>query len=192
MPLNFVIEPQSATTTFASGVHDEPLVGSRQVWVPFGAYRVTIHAEGFTDRVLDIAADTRNRADHAIKLELARAGDPLPPPPPPQNARPAERSFVAPIVASAATGVAGGLALGFYLAARGSATEASGAETSRAFAEASDDAKSRQRGSWVIGGVTGAAAVTAGVLWYLALRGPAPVEVRASREGAGVSVVGRW
>lgn len=200
-PLNFIIEPQSATTTFASGVHDEPLVGSRQIWVPFGAYRVTIHAEGFTDRVLDITAENRDRADHGIKLEPStslprpteprdntRVGDPLPPPPPPA----AERSFVAPIIASAATGVAGGLALGFYLAARGSASEAGRAATNEMYTDAADDAEGRQRISWMIGGVAAVGAVTAGVLWYLALRKPAPVEISASRGGAGLSLVGRW
>lgn len=199
-PLNFIIQPPSATTTFTSGVHDEPLVGSRQIWVPFGSYVVTIHAEGYIDRVLDITADNRERVDHSVKLEPTAPVAKQPPPPTdgvrlpevPPSSRPAERSFVAPIIASAATGVAGGLALGFYIAARGSATEAAGAETNDRYTAEADAAESRQHLSWIIGGVAGVAAITAGVLWYRALQRPSPVEVSASRSGASLSLVGRW
>jgi len=199
-PLNFIIQPQSATTTFASGDHDEPLVGSRQVWVPFGSYRVTIHAEGYVDRVLEITATNRDRDEHSVKLEPITAAKPTPDPdrprpvpdmPPPPPAR--ERSLVAPIIASAATGVLGGIAVGFYFAARSSAADANDEQVARAdYAVHADDARSRQRISWGFGAVAGAAAITATILWVRAMRKPAPVEVSATRTSAGILLIGRW
>lgn len=199
-PLSFVVQPQSSTTTFAAGVHDEPLVGPRQVWVPFGSYRVTIHAEGYADRILDIPATSRERAEYNIKLEPAAAvvAPPpdrqitaLPPPPPPA----AGPSYFAPIVASAATGVLGGLALGVYVTARGQAETAADANAvgdARAYDAAADTARKRQYISWGIGAAAGAAAIVSGILWYRAATSSARVEVTATASSGGVTVVGSW
>lgn len=203
-PINFIIQPQSATTAFASGVHDESLVGSRQVWVPFGSYKVTIHAEGYTDRILEIVADNRERAELSVKLDPVILTAPPPPPEPepgtalqalpPTIERVPERSYLAPIIASASTGALGGLALGVYLTARSQAAETTrDGVTLGAHTEAADTARTRQRISLIVGIVAGAAAIGAGVLWYRALTSPrARVEVGASGSGASLSLVGRW
>jgi hypothetical protein len=204
-PLNFIIQPQSATTTFDSGVHDESLVGSRQIWVPFGSYKVTIHAEGYVDRVLEIEATNRDRGEHSVKLEPATGERTTPPPAPVPETTPLpevptqpapKRSLVAPIVASAATGAFGGLALGFYLSARSNAESASAATRNReplsVYTSYANRADTRERIAWIVGGVAGVTAIAAGILWYRALQSPAPVEVTASPNGAGISFVGRW
>lgn len=198
-PLNFIIQPPSATTTFASGAHDEPLVGSRQVWVPFGTYHLTIHAEGFTDRVLDINADNRERGEYSVKLEASAATPVTPEPTPPTPLpvvpapRPERRSLVAPITASALSGVAAGVALGFYFAARSSAAEANKTDVTLAEYEShSDAASSRKYIAWGVGAGAGVAAIVAGVLWWRAYRSPSRVEVSASAASASVSLVGRW
>lgn len=203
--LDFIIQPQSATTTFANGIHDEALVGSRQVWVPFGAYRVTIHAEGYTDRTLEITADNRARGEYTVKLEPGAAVTPLPkdtppavplpeaPPPEPPPPEPRKHNIVAPLIASAATGAFGGLALGFYLAARSSASDANAKGIPSAeYADAVATTDTRQHISWVLGGVAGVAAITATVLWVRAIRSPSPVDVSLSHNSAGLSFSGRW
>jgi tetratricopeptide (TPR) repeat protein len=196
-PLNFIIQPASATVTFASGPHDEALVGSRQVWVPFGTYRVTIHAEGFTDQVLEIDASTRTRGDFSVKLEPAVAQRPIDTtkrePLPPGPERPPEGpSFVAPIIASAAAGAFGGLALGFYLSARSNATKANETFDMNVYDERSDAARSRQTIAIVVGGVAGVTAIVAGVLWYRAATSKTRVEVSATASSASFSLVGRF
>jgi hypothetical protein len=38
-PINVVVQPPTATTTIEGGIpYDEPFVGSRRVWFPFGRY----------------------------------------------------------------------------------------------------------------------------------------------------------
>lgn len=196
-PLNFIIQPASATVTFASGPHDEALVGSRQVWVPFGKYQVTIHSEGFTDQVLEIDANTRTRGDFSVKLEPAVAQPPIdtskPEPLPPGPERPPEgRSYVAPIIASAAAGAFGGLALGFYISARSNARKANDTLDLSIYNESSDTAKSRQTIALVAVGVASVSAVVAGFLWYRAATSKTRVEVSATSSSASLSLVGRF
>lgn len=207
-PLNFIIQPHTATTTFASGIHDESLVGSRQVYVPYGRYQVTIHAEGYRDRVLEIVADNPQPAELSVKLEPAPAEPATPTPTPtptpaeqplpdvPPAAPQQQRSLVAPIVASAATGAFGGLALGFYLSARSAAGDATDAARDGAsldlYTTYADRADSRERSAWIAAGATGVVAIAAGILWYRAMKTPSRVEVTATHEAAAVSIIGRW
>lgn len=209
-PLNFIIQPSSATTTFASGIHDESLVGSRQVFVPYGRYQVTIHAEGYRDRVIEIVADNSQPAELSVKLEPALveptppAPSPAPAPPPPEKPLPeapppapaAQRSLVAPIVASAATGAFGGLALGYYISARGAAEDATAAGRDGLSLDLyntyADRADTRERIAWIAAGAAGVTAVVAGIFWYRAMKTPSRVEVTATHESAAVSILGRW
>lgn len=194
-PLNFIVQPASATVTFASGPHDEALVGSRQVWVPFGTYRVTIHSEGFTDQVLEIDANTRTRGDFSVKLEPAAAKvdtkEPEPLPPGPERS-PEGRNYVAPIIASAAAGAFGGLALGFYLSARSNARKANETLDRTVYEESSDTATSRQTIAIIAVGAASVTAVVAGYLWYRAATSKTRVEVSATASSASLSLVGRF
>ncbi|HEX5061818.1 MAG TPA: hypothetical protein VFV99_20765, partial [Kofleriaceae bacterium] len=46
-PVDLLVQPPAATTNVEGGVpFDEPLLGSRRVWFPFGKYKLTVHAEG--------------------------------------------------------------------------------------------------------------------------------------------------
>lgn len=208
-PIDLAIQPDTAASTLDGGVHDEAIVGSRRVWVPFGSYTLVVHAEGFVDEKQPIVADSTNPRSISVKLlaassttvrpgtgelsdggsgqtgsEPSRAAPPAPAPP--------RRSFVAPIVASAASGAFGGLALGFYLSARGTGADAEKASDGDSYNALSDDARSQQRVSWVIGGVAGVTAVVAGVLWYRATRSPARLDVSATGSGASASLTLRW
>jgi hypothetical protein len=190
------VEPPTATTTFARGPHDEPFVGSHKIWVPYGTYRVTVHAAGFVDRTLEITADNHQLEELRVPLEPAspshepaRPVEPTPVGPPHESSRP---SLLAPIVASAATGVLGGIALGFYLSARSAATSAGAdANSAAVYEEYADKARDRQHIAWGIGAAAGVGAVVAGVLWYRSLHST-HVEAHASANHAGLSLVGRW
>lgn len=217
-PVDLFVQPSTATTTVEGGiVFDEPIVGSRRVWFPFGNYRLVVHATGHVDRVLDIAATDRKPITASVALERApaetgRATDtgpvtettpdsgtfkagadttiterPLPPPPPPER----RRSMVAPIVATAAAAGAGGAALGFFLAARGSADDAGKATDMVRYNELRDQAIDHQHISWGFAAAAGAAAIVSGVLWYRYASVPR-VEVQASGSGAALSLSGRW
>lgn len=218
-PIDLAIQPDTAATTLDGGVHDEAIVGSRRVWVPFGSYTLVVHAQGFVDEKQPIVADSAKPRSISVRLVAAssttvsprggegsatradggsgQAGSELPgassvrPAAPPAPAPP-RRSLVAPIVASAASGAFGGLALGFYLSARGTGADAERASSPDSYDALSDDARSQQRVSWVIGGVAGVAAIVAGVLWYRAMSTPAQVDVSATGSGASASLTLRW
>lgn len=71
-PVDLLVQPPAATTTVDGGVpFDEPLLGSRRVWFPFGHYKLTIHAEGRVDRVLEIEAVDHTALPARITLERA-------------------------------------------------------------------------------------------------------------------------
>ncbi len=211
-PVDLFVQPSTATTAVEGGVvFDEPVVGSRRVWFPFGSYRLVVHAAGHVDRVLDIAATDRKPITASVALERApvetgptepapatgsatvEAGTgapiterPLPPPP-----LAAKRSMVAPIVVTAAAAGAGGAALGFFLAARGSADDAGKATDMVRYNELRDEAIDRQHISWGFAAAAGAAAIVSGVLWYRYASAPR-VEVQATGSGAALSFSGRW
>lgn len=218
-PVDLFVQPSTATTAVEGGVvFDEPVVGSRRVWFPFGSYRLVVHAAGHVDRVLDIAATDRKPITASVALERApvetasstetgsttdssagsatvEAGtgttitEPqLPPPPMPPLTK---RSMVAPIVATAAAAGAGGAALGFFLAARGSADDAGKATDMVRYNELRDEAIDRQHISWGFAAAAGAAAIVSGVLWYRYASAPR-VEVQATGSGAALSFSGRW
>lgn len=195
-PLSFLVHPASATTAF-DRLHDEPLVGSSRVWVPFGTYKATVHADGYVAQVLEIRASDASPAEYSVRLEHAPPAEK----PPSATAvelsaaapRPAERSLVAPIVVSAGTGVLGGIALGIYFSALSSAEQAGDrANTSEEYDALADDARSRQRLSWSLGAAAGVAGVIGGFLWYRALRTPTRVDVSASGSAASVALTHRW
>ena len=71
-PVDLLVQPAAATTTIDGGVpFDEPLLGSRRVWFPFGHYKLTFHAEGRVDRSLEI--DARDHTALPARVTLERA-----------------------------------------------------------------------------------------------------------------------
>lgn len=220
-PVDLFVQPSAATTTVEGGaVFDEPIVGSRRVWFPFGSYRLVVHAAGHVDRVLDIEAEDRKPITASVALERtpavtgpatetgpgaetgsatepttaeAGAGTTIgerPVPPPPMPPV-AKRSMVAPIVTTAVAAGAGGAALGFFLAARSSAEDAGAQSDMTRYNELRDQANDRQHISWGFAAAAGAAAIVSGVLWYRYASTPR-VEVRATGSGAALSLSGRW
>ncbi|HEY5945967.1 MAG TPA: hypothetical protein VIV40_10780 [Kofleriaceae bacterium] len=221
-PVDLLVQPPNATTTVDGGtVFDEPILGSRRVWFPFGKYRLTVHAEGHVDRVVEIDAKDRTQVPVRVALEDApvqtdvgagsgsgSAGSAqgsaqgsadtgagsgsavvvVPPPPPPPVAH---RSVLAPVIATGASIALGGVALGFFLAARSSANQAGDATDQTRYDELKQQAFDRQHMSWLFGGIAGAGAIVSGVLWYRYASAP-HVEVQASGSGGGVAISGRW
>jgi hypothetical protein len=207
-PVDLLVQPPTATTTVEGGVpFDEPLLGSRRVWFPFGNYKLTVHAEGHVDRVITIDAKDHSAIPARVSLELAPkpvdvgsaqepdAGsgsavviEPPPPPPPPVTAK---RSIVAPLVVSGVTVGLGVAALGYYLAAVDRANAAGKASDRQKYDALVDDARDRQHMSWLFSGAATAGAVVSGILWYRYASAPR-VEVQASGSSAALTLGGRW
>jgi hypothetical protein len=212
-PVDLLVQPATSTTTVEGGVpFDEPILGSRRVWFPLGKYRLTVHAEGHLDKVVEIDAKDRSAVPARVALEVAPPVDvgsgsaqgsaaagsdagsgsavviDQPPPPPITTTK---RSIVAPLVATGASLALGGVALGFYLAALDSANAAGETGDPMRYAELADEARSRQHMSWIFGGAAGAGAILSGILWYRYASAPR-VEVQASGSSAQVSLTGRW
>ncbi len=213
-PVDLLVQPPSATTTVEGGVvFDEPILGSRRVWFPFGTYKLTIHAEGHVDRVLEIEAKDRTAIPARVALQPAPAvdtgsaqapdtdagigsgsgsGSAIVEPPPPAPITPApKRSVIAPVVATGASVVLGAAALGFYVTALDNADKAGKASDRTQYDKLVDDARSNQKLSWVFAGAAGAGAVISGILWYRYASAPR-VEVQASGSGGAITLGGRF
>ena len=188
-PIDISVEPATSTATIeTAGKIEEPLVGSRRAWIAFGAYKITLHAEGHVDKVIEGTATTRDPIVVRERLVVKPAEPALPlgpvvPPPPAPSKVPA-------IAATATAVVAGSLALGLFLQARSRAEDAGAATDETIYNDAANSARGWQKGSWIAGGIGGVAAVAAGYLWYRATRSPSNVEVSASGNGAAISI--RW
>ncbi len=71
-PVDLLVQPPSATTSVEGGVpFDEPILGSRRVWFPYGTYHLVVHAEGHVDRTLEIEA--KDHAAVSMRVALERA-----------------------------------------------------------------------------------------------------------------------
>jgi hypothetical protein len=207
------VQPPTATISVEGGaVFDEPLVGSRRVWFPYGRYNLTVSAEGYTSRVVAIDAKDRTRIGSTVALQRAPVVE-QPPPPPDQGSATGSadvgsgsadvivesppppvierRSIVPPLVVSGATIGIAGFALGFYMAALKSADDAGEASEQAVYNDARDKAIDRQHMSWAFGGVAAAGAIVSGILWYR-YSSPPRVEVQATGTGAAVTLGGRW
>jgi hypothetical protein len=209
-PVDLLVQPPSATTTVEGAVvFDEPILGSRRVWFPFGTYKLTIHAEGHVDRVLEIEAKDRTAIPARVALQPAPAVDtdsaqaPEPdagsgsgsaiveaPPPAPITPAP-KRSVIAPVVATGASVVLGAAALGFYVTALDNADRAGKTSDRTEYNKLVDDARDNQKLSWVFAGAAGAGAVISGILWYRYASAPR-VEVQASGSGGAITLGGRF
>jgi hypothetical protein len=213
-PVDLLVQPPTATTAVEGGaVFDEPIVGSRRVWFPFGSYRLTVHADGYTDRVIEVGAKDRKPVRASVALQRAAVVETPPPPPAETGPKPppadvgsgsavveqppplaptlAKRSIVPPVAATVVTVGLGGFALGFFLAARTKAEEAGNATTMALHEELANDARSYQYISWGVAAGAGVGAIVSGLLW-VRYANPPRVEVQASGGGAAVTLTGRW
>jgi hypothetical protein len=212
-PVDVLVQP--ATASFAVGTfYDEPFVGSRRVWFPYGVYILTFHAEGHVDKIVEIKADAHTPVAARVTLDRAPV-EPRPPvesgtgsgsgsgsatvtprpqdPPRPIIINPIPKSRVPPIVATTATFFAAVAAVVLYTTAKNKANTAADAQTEPEWRDIADSVQLRERLAWGVGGLAVIGAVASGYLWYRATRGPdSHVEVTATGDGATVSLTGRW
>lgn len=201
-PIDLVVSPPSASVAIEG--FDDPIVGARRVYVPFGTYRVVVHAEGHVDHVATLAASRREATKLAVALQRAPQAEPRPqePPPPPRPepippqrpapAVPERASRVPAYVATATTLVLGGAGVALYLKARDEVDAAEAAIERPDFEDHRDAAKRYQRLSWAAGGLAGVAAIASGYLWYRATRSSTRVEATPTAGGATLSIAGRF
>ena len=190
--VQLVVEPATAVTTIQGSPFDEPFVGSRTAWLPFGTYTVSIHAEGYVDHEEVVHATDRTPVTVTARLDRPKLVVPPPPPPPAISSPP--RDYKLPIVVSGATAAVAVFATASWIVASSHASTANDLAT-RFYrppydAEASD-ADTWKHVTWVTGGIALAGAAVSGYLWYRATRGP-QVELTASPSGAGMSLGGAW
>lgn len=181
-PINLLVQPATATISIDGNVYDEPVPASKKVWLPYGTYRLRIHAEGYIDLVVPFDLKNRNmfalsivlkKAETTTTVEPPKPVKPVPPPPPHEQPEPIvtaqPHSKLMPVIATSATvGFAGGAVVAWVLA-RGKANDAgkaSDANNLEAYNAAADGARKRQYIAWGLGGVAVVGAVVSGYLWY--------------------------
>jgi hypothetical protein len=180
-PVDIAVVPASAATMLTSDTgqrpYDEPIVGSRRVWVPFGVYRVTVTGGGYIDHHQQMMV--HDRAPLALRVKLER---PRTPP-----------SKIPPVATGVAALVIGGLAAGMYLTASNDADTARQIPDVMTYSTLHDSYKKWQTRSYVALGAATACAAVSGYLWYRATRHPrARVEVEANAQAATITIGANW
>ncbi len=195
-PIDLVVEPATAGTIVEYNAHaDEPLLGSHRAWVPFGHYKLTIHAEGFADKVIEGTATSHDAIAARAKLDAAAVV--RPPDLKPDKVyvdRPVvvhDRSYTAPILATTIAGTSGIVALSLYIYARKRANDAGNEILMNEYLRLVSSSHNWQHASWVVGGVAGVAAVASGYLWWHARHGTT-VAIEPSANGGAVSLSGTF
>lgn len=193
-PVDLVVSPPHATIEVAGGaVFDEPLVGSRRVWFPFGGYTLTIRAEGYVDQTLALAATSHDATPGRVVLERAAVVTPTPiTAPPPIGSSHVARSKTPAVVIAVASGVLAISAGGMYLMARKRIDQAEDELERPAFNDRVDAAHTWRFTSVVTLGVAGAGGLMSVLLWRRASRPIPQIEVDATGGGASVSIRGAW
>jgi hypothetical protein len=205
-------DPPTATIAIegAGSPFDEPIEAG-VVWLPRGAYTLRFHADGYTDRRIDVELHGSDVV--AEDVTLVRAHDEPPPaagsgsaapvieaPPPPPKPEPTmtvPRGRRAALVTTAATLAVAAAALASYGWAAHQASQAGDAQTPDAYADLKSSALGWQHASWVLGGLAGAGAIASGVLWYVATRtdetrSALRLDLGACATCIGVAVGGRF
>jgi hypothetical protein len=185
-PLDVIVAPDGATVVVGAFGADDAFVGSRLLYVPYGAHTVTVTMEGYLDRSEQVDATTRDQRTVSVALERR----------PEQKIRYGPRPSKKPaVIATVATGAAVIVALGGYAWAFNRAGDAADAADRRdypAYRESRGDARFWQRKvAWVAAGAAGVGAVVSGFLWVRASTGPR-VEIEPTAGGAAVSLSGRF
>jgi hypothetical protein len=188
-PIDLHVEPATTSVTFVEGPFGEPIIGASRVWLAPGTYRLTLRAEGYVDRRVDIDA-SRPHVPVDVREKLERVPLPTPPAPtlPPAPTRKTAWKAAAYGV-SAGTLLSGGTALVFYLAAVTKANAASNEQTDRMKHDSlASTAQNWQHASWITGGMFGVGAVASALLWYRTSR----VVVAPAHDGVAIAVTGRF
>jgi hypothetical protein len=200
-PIRIISEPSATSISILELGNDEAFVGSRVVWLPFGTYHVRAHAEGYVDQTLTAVPETADAVTITIALDRVKVEDkpvvvverPIqpPPPPPPSETPPPRPSKTLPIVTTAVTVAAIGLAI---FARSEAGTNADRAATALDPATFADDhsAVDTWNTTFVIGtGVAVVGAVASLLLWHRTLSAP-EVEVHASASGMSLGYTARF
>ena len=200
-PVSFLIEPnQASIAAVGNEPFDEPILGSRVVWFPRGAFSVVIHAEGYVDQTIAVEARSRDPITKPVTLVRApvvvQTHEPPPttPTPPyvPLRQPPRPRPYAKPIAATVLAGVAGASALAFFGFARiraNDANTASDANQQMAYDDAAHAARTWQ--AFAIG-TAAVAAVSAGAAIYFWLHATRHVDIEPTGGGAALSFSGRF
>lgn len=219
-PIDFAVEPPTASIAIEGGVpFDEPIVGPRRVWFPFGTYQLVVHAEGYVDRTVALEAKGHAPIAQPIALEREPVAPPPPPPPdadagagsgsgsaeptkperpqvgivvpPPRPSALVHRSRTPAIIASAATAGLGLAALGAWSLARSRAERAGTQLDPTKYDDDVGAAHTWQHVSWGTGIVAGVGALVSGYLWYRSA-GTTRVELEATGTTANVALTASW
>ncbi|MEJ7598293.1 MAG: hypothetical protein WKG01_10315 [Kofleriaceae bacterium] len=185
-PVEFSVEPSASAVTIEGFGSDEAFVGSRVVWLPFGRHRVTVHAEGHTDRTVEIVTSSRAQQTQRIKLEK-QIEKPLPAA---TTLREGSRSKLPAIATSAVTVLAIVGIVVSYSKAHSRSDVADFALDTMTY-ESDRDVIEKWNTRLAISSVVAVlGAGASGILWYRALT-PPQIEVRAEG-GATISFGGRF
>lgn len=204
-PVDLFVEPVQATILVQGGVpFDEPIVGSRRVWFPYGSYKLVVHAESYTDKVVDLAATDHTAVRLATKLDKPTEAPPIEKPPvekppieqPPIRQLPVEKPIAPPegppsklpaVTATAVTGVAAVAGAVFFVMAKNKRDKANQTTVEMGFDQLKRDMESRLLGARIAGGVAIVGAGVSAYLWYRATRSTSTtLEVQATDTGAAV------
>jgi hypothetical protein len=212
-PVDVLVQPPTASFT-ANTYYDEPFVGSRRVWFPYGDYKLTVHAEGYVDKIVEMKAENRTPVPARFSLDKAPVVE-TPPPgtgsgsgsetiaaegsgsavaePRPIIVEPVRKSRMVPIIVTTASFVSVGAALACYSLAKSKALTAPDATSREQWQAIADGVHLRENLAWGFAGLAVVGAAVSGYLWYSATRTPSShVEVAATKDGAAVSLSGRW
>ncbi|HUS28035.1 MAG TPA: hypothetical protein VMZ53_05985 [Kofleriaceae bacterium] len=208
-PVDVLVQPTTASFT-ANAVYDEAFVGSRRVWFPFGEYKLTVHAEGHVDTIVEVNAETRTPVAARVTLErapvvekppagsgsgsaIASEGSPVEAPPPAILINPIRKNRVVPIVVTTASFVAVGAALACYSLAKAKALTAPDAQSMEEWQDIADGVHLRENIAWGFAGLAVAGAAVSGYLWYRVTRTETShLEVTSNGDGATFVLTGRW
>jgi hypothetical protein len=188
-PVRVVVEPSAASVAIVELVPDDPFVGSRVVWLPFGRYHLAAHAEGYVDATTEVSTSSAEPRTVTITLHKPVAIE--------RDASLVAASTAPPsrLPAYLATGgavLAFGVATFALIEGHARADFAQTALDQEALSE-DEDAVSQWNTTLVIAGsVAIASTALGGYLWYRVLHTEPRIEVHAERGGAGVSFTGRF
>jgi tetratricopeptide (TPR) repeat protein len=189
-PVSVTIDPSASSVAIVEFGPDEAFVGSRVIWLPFGTFHLTVHAEGYTDETVEVVAQTPDPKVVPIKLQKKPEVGPIPTGP---TTRRLPVSKTPALAVSGGTVALVGLAILSYSLAHSRADSADAAIDKDTFLA---DRKSMNTWNATLV-VSGSLAIVgvglSGYLWYRVTRGKiVPVEVNANGNGASVSFGGRF
>ena len=191
-PVRVVVDPPVTSITVTELAPDLGFVGSRVVWLAFGSFHLTAHAEGYVDVIEPITTSSPEPQTLTITLHKPVDGSKRVIAPIAVDRRAERPSKLRAGLVTGGAVVALGVAVYAFASGHARADLAATALDAPTF-EADRTAVSRWNTTLVVAGglgIAGAAAST--YLWYRALHTEPAVEVHASPDGAAVSFGGRF